>query len=379
MTRGAAVLALLVWGAAGRLQSQIPDSLRPSAALTGLQGFAVPTYERISGLALPVGIDVAIPMLRFTATPLVTYRSQLGAVDPSVDGAIEFRPLTKLSYSAARGVFTNDAWIRNDLINSFEFLGFGQDTRNYSRGTRGELRLSHEWQGPGWSVKPELGGRFEHLESVRSEPVLESSPFTFFDYSDSLGRFRPNPPVQGGGIQSGLVGLRADWDSATIVTRFRVDVELAHQSSTALGFPVTDPRFAQVTVDGDVTFPTFGRQRLHVYAHIVATSNGDTPRQRWVYLGGPGTFPTIDMLSLGGDQLVYIDAHYAIPIRRWSLPVVGAPLLELREAIGGAAFREFPTLEQLSGVRLAASYLYLEWLVDPVRRTSRFSAGVSVF
>ena len=149
MTRGAAVLALLVWGAAGRLQSQIPDSLRPSAALTGLQGFAVPTYERISGLALPVGIDVAIPMLRFTATPLVTYRSQLGAVDPSVDGAIEFRPLTKLSYSAARGVFTNDAWIRNDLINSFEFLGFGQDTRNYSRGTRGELRLSHEWQGPG--------------------------------------------------------------------------------------------------------------------------------------------------------------------------------------------------------------------------------------
>jgi hypothetical protein len=377
--RGAAVLALLAWGGAGRLRSQTPDSLRPTASLTGLQGFAAPTYERISGLALPVGIDVAVPMLRFTATPLVAYRSQLGAVDPSVEGTIQFRPLTKLDFSAARGVFTNDAWIRNDLINSFEFLGFGQDTRNYSRGTRGELRLSHQWQGRGWSVRPEVGGRFEHLESVRAEPVVLSAPFTFIDYSDSLGRFRPNPPVQGGGIQSALAGIRLDWDSAAVETRLRVRVEVAHQSSTAVGIPVTDPFFGQVTLDGNVTFPTFGRQTLHVYAHVVATSGGDTPLQRWAYLGGPGTLPTIDLLSLGGDQLVYIDAHYAIPIRRWTIRGLGAPLFELREALGGAAFQEFPRLEQLSGVRLALGYLYTEWLVDPARRTSKFSAGISLF
>ena len=114
-----------------------------------------------------------------------------------------------------------------------------------------------------------------------------------------------------------------------------------------------DPLFGQFTLDGDVNFPTFGRQTLHVYAHVVATTGGDTPLQRWAYIGGPGTLPTIDMLSLGGDQLVYIDAHYAIPIRRWTIRVLGSPLFELREALGGAAFQEFPTLEQLSGVRLA--------------------------
>ncbi len=379
MIRGAAVLALLAWGGAGRAESQTPDSLRPSASLTGLQGFAAPTYERISGVGLPVGFDLAVPTLKFTATPLVTYRSQLGVVDPSVDGRIDFPREVTLDFSATRGVFTNDAWIRNDLINSFEFLAFGQDTRNYSRGTRGELRLSRPWTGTGWSVKPYAGGRFEHTESVRSDLVLLSSPFTFINFSDSLGRFRPNPAVQGGGIQSGLLGVRLDWDSAAIVTSLRLDVELAHQSSTAIGVPVTDPRFAQVTFDGTITFPTFGKQKLRVYAHIVGTSGGDTPRQRRVFLGGPGTIPTIDLLSLGGEPLVYIDAHYAIPIRRWSIPMIGAPLFELREALGGAAFREFPTLEQLSGVRLAAGYLYAEFLVDPIHRTSRFSAGISLF
>ena len=261
-------------------------------------------------------------------------------MDPSVEGSVDFPRGITLDYSAARAVFTNDAWIRNDLINGFEFLAFGQDTRNYSRGTRGELRLSREWDGPGWRVKPELGGRFEHLESVRAEPIVNSAPFTFLDYSDSLGRFRPNPPVQGGGIQSALAGVRLDWDSAAIETRLRVGVEVAHQSSTAVGIPVTDPFFGQLTLDGDVNFPTFGRQSLHVYAHVVATTGGDTPLQRWAYLGGPGTLPTIDLLSLGGDQLVYIDAHYAIPIRRWThprprLPVVRASRGPRRRGVPG--------------------------------------------
>jgi hypothetical protein len=379
--RRAALVALLVWSGAGggRAGSQTPDSLRPTVGLTGLQGIAMPTYERVSGVGFSVGVDVAVPQLRFKATPLVTYRSQLGAVDPSVEGSVDFPRGITLDYSAARAVFTNDAWIRNDLINGFEFLAFGQDTRNYARGTRGELRLSHEWNGPGWRVKPELGGRFEHLESVRAEPVVNSAPFTFIDYSDSLGRFRPNPAVQGGGIQSALAGVRLDWDSAAIETRLRVHVEVAHQSSTAVGIRVTDPFFGQITLDGDVNFPTFGRQALHVYAHVVATTGGDTPLQRWAYLGGPGTLPTIDLLSLGGDQLVYIDAHYAIPIRRWTIRGLGAPSFELREALGGAAFQEFPKLEQLSGVRLALGYLYTEWLVDPARRTSKFSAGISLF
>jgi hypothetical protein len=377
--RRAAVLALLAWGGAGRLNAQTPDSLRPSVGLTGLSGLSVPTYERVSGLGLPVGFDVIVPTLKFRATPLVAYRSQIGAVDPSVEGKIDFSPRTTLDFSAVRGIFTNDEWVRNDLINSFEFLAFGQDTRNYSRGTRGELRLSHTFGNALGSATPELGARFEHVESVRAEPVLEGGPFTFLGRDDSLARLRPNPRVQGGGIQSALAGIEVDLDSAAIPTHFRFGAEMAHQSSTTDGTPVFDPWFAQFTFDGNVTFPTFGRQTLHIYAHVVTTSGGDTPRQRWAYVGGPGTLATIDMLSLGGDQLVYLDAHYAVPIRRWSIPFLGPPLVELREAFGGADFQRFPSLEQLSGVRLAAGYFYAEWLVDPRRRRSIVSAGISLF
>jgi hypothetical protein len=376
--RSAAVLALLVWGGAGRLDSQT-DSLRPSVALTGIQGFATPTYERVSGLAVPVGFDVVVPTLSFRATPLLSYRSQLGAIDPSVRAKVNPSDRTEIVASVAHGLYTNDGWIRNDLINSFEFLAFGQDARNYSRGTRGELRLSHDFGGGGWTTTPEIGVRLERLESVRAEPVLLGGPFTFLGQNDSLGRLRPTVPVQGGAIQSALAGVRLGWDSAAIKTRLRIDVELAHQSSTADGTPVFDPYFAQITLDGDVSFATFGRQSLHVYAHAVTTSGGDTPRQRWAYLGGPGTLATIDLLSLGGDRLLYVDAHYSVPIRRWSIPFVGPPLIELREALGGAAFRASPTLEQLSGVRVAASYVYAEWLVDPVRRRSLVSAGLSLF
>ncbi len=92
MIRRAALVALLVSGGTGtgRAGSQTPDSLRPTVGLTGLQGIAMPTYERVSGLGFSVGFDVAIPTLRFKATPLVTYRSQLGAVDPSVEGSVDF-------------------------------------------------------------------------------------------------------------------------------------------------------------------------------------------------------------------------------------------------------------------------------------------------
>ena len=377
--RHAAVLALLAWGGSGAVGAQLPDSLRPSIGATGIQGFAMPSYDRVSGLAFPMGVDVAVPTLWFRATPLLTYRSQLGTIDPSVDGAFAPNDRSSIAFSASRGVFSNDAWIRNDLINSAEFLFFGEDSRNYFRGTRGEARASHAWRGAGWQIRPSLGARFERTESVRAGSFLLGGPFTFFNKTDSLNRVRRNALVQGGAMQSALLGLETDWDSATITTHLRLDAELARQSSTADGSPIRDPRFAQFTLDGSISFPTFDGQSFRLHAHAVMTTGGDTPRQRWVYFGGPGTMPTLDMLSLGGDRLVFLDAHYAIPIRRHPIPVLGVPLLELREAVGGAAFHRFPALEQMSGLRLAAGYLYTELLVDPIRRRSSFSAGISVF
>lgn len=377
MSRCAAVLALVAWGGAARAQES--GSLRPAIEAAGFSGIAGLSYDRVSGVALPVGVNVTVPGLKLSATPLVTYRSQLGALDPGVSAQVTLGQTAAIELRAAHGVFTNDAWIRNDLVNSAEYLMFGEDTRNYFRATRGELLAKGFWHGGAWAAAPEAGVRIEQSSSVRAAGFPLGGPFTFLNKTDSLDRLRPNVPVQGGAIQSALAGVRVDFDSAAIVTHAHLGLELARVGSTADGTPVRDTRFAQATLDGSIRFPTFRNQSFRLYAHAVATSGGDTPRQRWAYLGGPGTLPTIDLLALGGDQLLFIDARYAIPLRRPVLPLVGSPVVELRETIGGAAFGRTPVMEQVSGVHLSVSYVYAEVLVDPVRRRPRVSAGISVF
>jgi hypothetical protein len=84
------------------------------------------------------------------------------------------------------------------------------------------------------------------------------------------------------------------------------------------------------------------------------------------------------MLSRGGDQLLYIDARYDIPIDRLALPLVGAPNIMLREIVGGAAVGRFPSLDQAVGAGLSVGYLYAELLVDPVRHHGRVSYGLTI-
>jgi hypothetical protein len=84
------------------------------------------------------------------------------------------------------------------------------------------------------------------------------------------------------------------------------------------------------------------------------------------------------MLSLGGDQLVYLDARSDIQIDRVALQLVGAPGITRREILGGAALGRFPTVAQATGVRLSVSYVYIEELIDPVTRHRHFSYGVTI-
>ena len=84
------------------------------------------------------------------------------------------------------------------------------------------------------------------------------------------------------------------------------------------------------------------------------------------------------MLELGGDQLLFVDARYNIPIARYQLPFIGPPVVILREALDGAGVGEFPAIHQASGVRLAAGFLYAEFMVDPARRQGHLSAGITM-
>ena len=364
----------------------------------GVFGFSIPTYDRSNGLSIGIGPRFALARSRLTLEPRLTYRSQLGAIDANVVLTDSLSPRTAIALTAKHSTYSNDTWIWSDLLNSADFLVFGHDSRNYFRGGRVDLSLGHRIESASWTLTPSVTGRYEQTHSVRPDsscvfgPVAitcsapSGGPFTFFGRHDVDDRLRPNPQVRTGSIGSIIGSSRLDWESEGIVADLRVDVEGGrfHPSDVVIGPGASvdpalnrDAGFVQGTIDGSIAFPTFGTQSLAITAHAVLTTPGDTPRQRYAYVGGPGTIPTIDMLELGGDQLLYLDAAYSIPVNRIKLPVVGAPTVVIRHAMGSAGVGRLPELEQATGLRLIVSILYGELLVDPVTGHTHSTVGLS--
>ena len=363
----------------------------------GIFGFSVPTYDRSNGLSLGMGPRFALPRTRVTLEPRLIYRSQLGAIDANVVLTDSLSRQTAVSLVAKHSTYSNDTWIWSDLLNSADFLVFGHDSRNYFRGGRVDLTLGHRIESDSWTLTPSITGRYEDTHSVRPDSSCTfgttitcsaptGGPFTFFGRHDVDDRLRPNPQVRTGRIASAVASSRLDWEADGIIADARIDVEAGrfHPSDVFIGAgtPVdlplnSDAGFVQGTVDGSISFPTFGTQSLAVSGHAVLTTRGRTPRQRYAYVGGPGTIPTIDMLQLGGDQLLYLDAAYSIPIDRLKLPLVGPPTVMLRHAMGSAGVGRLPELEQATGVRVILSILYGEFLVDPVTGNKYGTVGLS--
>jgi hypothetical protein len=283
----------------------------------------------------------------------------------------------ELRASLGRGTFTNDAWIRGDILNSVDALLLGGDTRNYFRATRGEITLSRRWSWSRLNLEPDVGARAERAASVRPGFGAAGGPWSFFERHDSLGMLRPNPLIDAGTIGSALAGVSATWTVQNLVARLRIDEEIG-AFRTRSGVVARDNRFAQTTADGRIEFPTFNTQSFSLHGHVVLTTRGSTPRQRWAYIGGPSSIPTVDMLSEGGDELLYMDARYNIPIDRVPLPLIGPPIFTIREILGGAAAGALPTLQQALGVRLSASVLYAELLADPARGHWHFGLGIAL-
>jgi hypothetical protein len=62
-----------------------------------------------------------------------------------------------------------------------------------------------------------------------------------------------------------------------------------------------------------------------------------------------------------------------IPIDRIQLPIVGSPFIGLRYAAGGAGVNGLPTLIQNLGVGLGASFIRVDYTIDPAQNRSPFS------
>ena len=103
------------------------------------------------------------------------------------------------------------------------------------------------------------------------------------------------------------------------------------------------------------------------------------PPQRFGYLGGGGTLPTFDLLSLGGDHLLFVESLYHIPIDRIVIRYVGSPVFSLHHAMGSAGVGSLPRYEQNVGARLTVAAIRLDYVVNPRNKDSKFSVGLALF
>lgn len=372
---------------------------RPQAAITlpGIYGFGIPGYDRTDGLSIPFGPLIAVPGTKLIVEPRVTYRSQLGRIDPAVDATLPFDSRTEITVTAQRGTFTNEAWIWSSLLNSLATITSGDDNRNYYRADRVDASLSRAWKWSNSTLTPYIGARWERGESARPDSFATGGPWSFRGRHDREDMLRANPPIDSGTIVSGVIGARIEQDANGIKARAGLEVEVGGLSPK-FGSPDGGSRsFGQATFDGRIEFSTFGTQSLQIDGHAVVTAAGDlqhdrvstpqgvilirttnTPHQRWAYVGGLGSIPTINMLSRGGDELVYLDGRYNIPIDRIQLPLVGPPVVTLREVLGGADIQRWPSLAQATGVRVSVSAVYAEYMFDPSSRHGFFGVGLSL-
>lgn len=327
------------------------EQREPTFQLAGIYGLEIPRYDRVDGLSLPAAVLLQFSDHALELEPSATYRSRLGVVDPALD--IRTRELMPWRFlgRAARDTRTNERWIKGDLINSATTLWAGSDTRNYFRADVGEARVVRRIDRGAMSVEPYLGGRYERVWPVTAVGNVWSL-FGRHDPEEKMAR--PNPAVEPGSIGSALAGL-AIHSTGFARSDLAVDVEQGFHS------PAGTSTFTQLTLDGEVQLPSFRTQYMTFRAHGVATHGASAPRARYAYLGGSGTLATLDPLEVGGTALLYVESRYLIPIQRIVLPVIGAPLLTLRDAFGSAGVGSLPAFQHEVGVGIGLSVVRLEY------------------
>jgi len=262
---------------------------------------------------------------------------------------------------------SNERWIYGDLLNSAATIAFGNDTRNYFRADGGTARAIGHIERPGLTFEPFVGARYEKVR-----PITAVGNVWAFSGRESVEHMaRPNPLVERGEIGSGLLGGSLAYEMGVVTAK------LAAEGERSFGTPDGTSSFTQLTLDGVVAFPTFAQQRLQIHAHGVATAGDSTPRARYAYLGRNGTLPLLELLEQGGDQLLFVESRYEIPIAVITLPTVGFPTLHLRHVIGAAGVGSLPSLEQELGIGVGISVLRFEATFDATgERDPRYSFGV---
>lgn len=340
----------------------------PIVSLPLLYGLRVPSYTRVDGLGLPWGPRLTLGEGRYVLDPTVTYRSDLGTIDPALTMTLQLDQDSTWTAEifGGRGTVTNDGWIESDAVNSLKVLVDGRDYRNYWRADRIRGRVIRTWRTESGELGLWAGAQTEHDRSVAA-----GGPWSLRGETVGDGIIRPNPAVERGLISSALVGA-----SGTLALD-----HLTMTGALVLERPFETPRderFTQATIDAGIQVPTVGTQTFEVRAHALLTAGDQAPPQRFTYIGGSGTLPTFSVLQFGGDHVLFVESAYNVPIEALGAPLIGSPVISLRYATGAAGVGKLPSsFEQNLMVRLALSLAYVEYAVDPSNGRDEVSLGIT--
>ncbi len=395
----AGVAAMTLIASSARGQTPIPEPVSVDTGYVTYEpgtvslplgvGFRIPSYDRVDGLSLRWGPVISIGKGRLRIDPTVTYRSHLGKVDPALRIVVSSSGGFGVELNGARGTFTNDGWIRSDVVNSAAAFGVGSDARNYFRADRANLELSQSIANDSAHFRFAGIAQTENGWSTGSRDSASGTPWSVFGRTDELRMRRPNPAVWQGHITSGFGRFNVSYarDQVTaaldaLVERafdVRVDEPLFPAGPQVLDAPPPPTRirhtenFTQITIGSKATFPTFGTQSFTFRGRFVGSAGSAPPPQRYVFLGGGGTLATVDLLALGGDRLLYVEGEYAVPIDRLVLPFVGSPSLVARYAAGSAGVGELPDLIQNLSAGVSLRLLKIQYHFDPNYRKTAFT------
>lgn len=336
-----------------------PPLFRPQ----GVLGVIMPSYDRVNGATLRLGLQggFGTDSLRPQYEVVGSYYSARGEVGGTGRFLLPFGGRAHLSISGGREVLTRDEWIRGDLSNSLSALLVRSDVRNYFESDFGEVMI--EQLPP--TMLAEREGYFAPRMGVRAsrDRSLESrDPWTLFGDEP----WRPNPPVFEGTLTSAIVGFSAGWRGVTSAFASSADLEWAFPSPAGLSWG--DRTFVQVVVDGGWSMLALWNHTLTLRGHVMQTFGPDpAPPQRRSLIGGPGTLPTLEKGELRGDNLVFLQSTYAVPLTFLTLPLAGIPELAVRHAVGSAWVTETdaPRWEQNIGVGVNVSVADLFLYFDP--------------
>ena len=221
-------------------------------------------------------------------------------------------------------------------------------------------------------VTPFAGALLERSWSAARDSLARSAPWSLLGKKDAEeGMRRPNPAVTGGTIGSAMAGIGAQTLSGPISANGTLRVELPVATTGSV-------HFAQLTVGGQLELPTFRDHTFEALTHVVVTAGDRAPSQRYAYIGGGPTIPTMPLLSQGGDRLVWLESRYSVPVNGVHFPLVDSPpRVTLRHIVGGAGVDRLPALTQNVGLRVVLGFVRLDFVIDPAR-PSRHEFGIGL-